>query len=176
VQKNRGRERCDKHRPNDNPSPPDRYRDRIIEHIAMPPFRFAASQPGIYAATLEARRANVFCSQLQIAQRAHEPAAPLTASLKRLIRMKKARRLVRHRGGSTRILPQGAPPPDLQAFPTEGAALPSRLCLNSRDISATVGARNSSRRGGIFWGAERVDVTRSRSEQIDVHARIKLRL
>jgi hypothetical protein len=142
----------------------------------MPPFRFAASQPGISAAALEACRANVFCSQLQIAQRAHEPAAPLAASLKRLIRMKKAGRLVRHRGGGTRILPQGAPQPDLQALPTEGAALPSRVCLNSRDISATAGAQNSSRRRAIFWGAERVAESRSRSEQIDVHARIKVRL
>jgi hypothetical protein len=112
----------------------------------MPPFRFAASQPGICAATLEARRANVFCSQLQIAQRAHEPAAPLTASLKRLIRMKKARRLVRHRGGSTRILAHSAPKPDLQPLLTEGAALPSRLRFEWHHIPITVGAHNSSRR------------------------------
>src|SRR6266852_3700034 len=113
----------------------------------MPPFRFAASQPGIGAAALEACGANVFRSQLQIAQRAHEPAAPLAASLKRLIRMKKARRLVRHRGGSARILAHSAPKPDLQPLLAEGAALPSRLHLEWRDIPVAVGARNSSRRG-----------------------------
>jgi hypothetical protein len=60
----------------------------------MPPFRLACFDAGIGAAALEACRANVLRSQLQIAQRAHEAAAALAASLKRLVRMKEACRLV----------------------------------------------------------------------------------
>jgi hypothetical protein len=113
VQKNRGRDCGYDHRPKENPAPPDRYRNGIIEHVAMPPFRLAGLHTGIDAPTLETRGANVLRSQLQIAQRAHETAAPLAASLKRLVRMKEARRLVRKRGRRVCILLDRTPYADL---------------------------------------------------------------
>lgn len=60
----------------------------------MPPFRLAGVSAGTAAPTLEARGANVLCSQLQITQRAHKATAPLAASLKRLVRMKETGRLL----------------------------------------------------------------------------------
>jgi hypothetical protein len=79
----------------------------------MPPFRFAGFHTGIGAPTLETRGANVLRSQLQIAQRAHEAAAPLAASLKRLVRMEEACRLVRKRSRRICILLDRAPDADL---------------------------------------------------------------
>jgi hypothetical protein len=98
VKKNRGRECSYDYWPKENPSPSDRDRNGIIEYIAMPPFRGAGPRTRIGAPLLETGGANVLRSQLQIAQRAHKAAAPLAARLKRLVRMKKACRLVRKRG------------------------------------------------------------------------------
>jgi hypothetical protein len=75
----------------------------------MPPFRLAGLCSGTSAATLKTRGADVLRSQLQIAQRAHKAAAPLAASLKRLVRMKEAGRLVRKRGRRICILLACAP-------------------------------------------------------------------
>jgi hypothetical protein len=94
VQHDDGRDRGDNHRPEQNPSPPDCERNGIIEHIAIPPFCLARLYAGIAAPALEASWANVLRSQLQIAQRTYEPAAPLAASLKCLVGMKEACRLV----------------------------------------------------------------------------------
>jgi hypothetical protein len=79
----------------------------------MPPLRGAGSRNGIGAPALETRGANMLRSQLQIAQRAHEAAAPLTASLKRFVRMKEASRLVRKRGRCIGVLLDRAPYADL---------------------------------------------------------------
>jgi len=79
----------------------------------MPPFRVASLRTGIGAPALEARGANVLRSQLQIAQRAHEAAAPVAASLKRLVRMKEACRLVRNGGRCICLLPDNGPEADL---------------------------------------------------------------
>jgi len=79
----------------------------------MPPFRLAGCHTGISALTLETRGANMFRSQLQIAQRAHEAAAPLTAGLKHLVWMKEACRLVRKRSRRIGVLPHRAPDADL---------------------------------------------------------------
>jgi len=113
VQKNRGWECGYEHRPKENPAPPDRHRNGIIEHVAMPPFRLAGLRAGISAPALETRWANVLRSQLQIAQRAHEAAAPLAARLKRLVRMKEACRLVRKRSRHPCALLDRAPHADL---------------------------------------------------------------
>jgi len=100
VKKDYHRERDDKGWPEDDPTPADRQRDRIIEHVAVPPFRLNPVRPGRGAPALETGGANMLCSQLQIAQSTYESAAPLTASLVRLVRMKEARRLIRHGGYS----------------------------------------------------------------------------
>jgi hypothetical protein len=113
VQKNRGRDCGYNHRPKENPAPPDRHRNGIIEHVAIPPFRFAGLHTGIGAPTLETCGANVLRSQLQIAQRAHEAAAPLAASLKRLVRMEEACRLVLKRSRRICIPLDRAPDADL---------------------------------------------------------------
>jgi hypothetical protein len=113
VQKNRGRDCGYNHGPKKNPAPPDRHRNGIIEHIAMPPFRLASPHTRIGAPTLETSGANVLRSQLQITQRAHEAAAPLAASLKRLVRMKEARCLIRKSGRRICVLPDHVPDSDL---------------------------------------------------------------
>jgi hypothetical protein len=113
VQKNHCRESGCEHGPKQNPAPPDHYRNGIIEHVAMPPFRFAGLGTGTGTPVLETRWANVLRSQLQIAQRAHEAAAPLAASLKRFVRMKEACRLARKRGRRIGVLLDRAPDADL---------------------------------------------------------------
>src|SRR5215472_8012945 len=100
VKKDHHRERDVKGWPEDDPAPAHRQRDRIIEDVAMPPFRLNAVRPGRGAPAFKTGGANMLCSQLQIAQSTHESATPLTASLVRLVRMKKARRLIRHGGCS----------------------------------------------------------------------------
>jgi hypothetical protein len=97
MQDNRGRQRGDNRRPKQNPAPPNSQCNRIIEHIAMPPFRLTGVDAGSAAPALEANGANMLCSQLQITQRAHKAATPLAARLERLVRMKETRRLVRKR-------------------------------------------------------------------------------
>jgi hypothetical protein len=113
MQKNRRRESRYEHGPKQNPAPPDHHRNGIIEHVAMPPFRSAGLRTGTGTPVLETRGANVLRSQLQITQRAHEAAAPLAASLKRLVWMKEACRLVRKRGRSVCGLLDRAPHTDL---------------------------------------------------------------
>jgi len=56
-----------KPRPKKNPAPPDRHRNGIIEHFAMPPFPIACLHTGIDAPALETRWANVAPLPLQIA-------------------------------------------------------------------------------------------------------------
>jgi len=113
MQENRGRDRGYDQGPKKNPTPPDGHRNGVIEHVAMPPFSLAGRHAGICAPTLETRGTNVLCSQLQIAQCAHEAAAPPTAGLKHLVRMKEACRLVCKRGGGICDLPDCAPDADL---------------------------------------------------------------
>jgi len=113
VQKNRRRESGCEHGPKQNPAPPDHHHNGIIEHVAMPPFRFAGLRTGTGTPALETRWANVLRSQLQIAQCAHEAAAPLAASLKRLVWMKEACRLVRKRGRRVFVLLERAPHAEL---------------------------------------------------------------
>jgi len=76
VQENHGRERGHKRGPNKNPHPADRHCNGVKEHIAVPPFPFAGLRNRTAAPSLKARGANVFLAQLQVTQRAHEPAAP----------------------------------------------------------------------------------------------------
>jgi hypothetical protein len=123
--------------PKENPTPSDCHRDGIIEHIAIPPFRLASLRTGIGAPTLEASGTNVLRAQLQIAQRTYEPAAPLTASLKRLVRMKKAGRLVRKRGYCIVVLANNLPDVDPQSLFAVGTTLP--FCLNWYEFPRTTG-------------------------------------
>ena len=137
VQENHGRDRGYNCGPKENPRPPDRQRNGIIEHIAIPPFRLASLGTGIGAPALEACRANVLRSQLQITERAHESAAALAARLKGLVRMKKTCRLVRKRGRCIVVLANHRPDADLQPLLAVGTTLPfvnQPVCpVNSED-------------------------------------------
>jgi len=113
VQEDNSRSRDDNDGPNENPTPPERQCHRIIEDIAIPPFRLASTCAGIGAPPLKARGTDVLGAQLQIAQRTHEPTASLAASLKSLIRMKKAGCLVRERRCRIVILANYRPEADL---------------------------------------------------------------
>jgi hypothetical protein len=62
--------------------------------------------------------------ELQIAQRTHESAAPLAASLKRLVRMKKTGRLFRKGGGRVVVLANQLPDADLQPLLAVGTTFP----------------------------------------------------
>jgi hypothetical protein len=124
MQDDHGRDRGYNYGPKENPTPPDCQRNGIVEHIAIPPFRLASLHTGIGAPTLEAWGANVLRSQLQITQRANESATPLAASLKRLVRMKKAGRLVRKRRHGIAILANHRPNANLQPLLAVGTALP----------------------------------------------------
>jgi hypothetical protein len=106
----------------------------------MPPFRLSGVCTGISSPALEARRANVLGSQLQVTQRAHKAAAPLAASLERLVGMKETGRLVRkgNRGGGVRT--RNRPDGNLQTSCAVRAGLPSILCLGWRHLAFTTGA------------------------------------
>src|SRR5580704_5510488 len=112
----------------------------------MPPFRFAAVPPAIGAPALKARGANVLRSELQIAQRAQKAAAPLAACLERILRVKKACRLLRHRGRRIRFLTRNRPDSNSQPLLAVGTALPSARHLCGRDSAAAAGACNGASR------------------------------
>jgi len=95
----------------------------------MPPFRFVSRRAGTVSPALEARRANVLRSQLQVTQRAHKAAATLAASLERLVRMKETGCLVRKRNRGVCILAGNRPDADLQLCFAVRTALPSILGL-----------------------------------------------
>src|SRR5579872_4004373 len=95
VQKNDAGDGGDNRGPKNYPSPARCQRNRIKEHIAIPPVRLARLRNGIVASALETGRTNVLRPQLQITQGADESAATLAAALKHLLWMKKACRLVR---------------------------------------------------------------------------------
>src|SRR5580700_4012430 len=106
----------------------------------MPPLRFAAIPPRIGAPALEARRANVLRSELQVTQRAQKAAASLAANLNRFLRVKEACRLLRHRGYYVRFLPRNRPDSNSQLLGAVGTVLPSARCLCWRDRAAAAGA------------------------------------
>src|SRR6267154_2230486 len=106
----------------------------------MPPFRLASVRAGTAAPALEARWANVLRSQLQVTQRAHKAAAPLAASLERLVRVKETGCLVRKRNRGVCARAGNRPDADLQLSFAVRAALPSVLRLGWCHLASTTGA------------------------------------